>query len=99
MIPPLAALLLTIVVESVVATLLLRRGVWLESASIQLITWPVAQILVWRGANLGLVELGVAISEAFLWALIVPLPIRRAVLVSIATNAVTAGIAALLAWS
>lgn len=94
---PLAALLLTVVIEGFVATLLLRRAVWLESTAIQLITWPAAQILVWRGEHLGLVELGVAIAEAMLWPLIVSMPLRRAALVSIVTNAVTAGIAFLLA--
>lgn len=89
----LLALLATIVLETLVASLLLRRFTWLPTLAIQLTTWPVAQTLVSRGARLWLVELGVVLAEIAMWRFILPTTWRRAVLLSVAANGVTAAIA------
>ena len=87
------ALIATIVIETVVASLILRRLVWLQALAIQLMTWPIAQTLVSNGARLWLVELGVFVAEIVMWRLILPATWRKAVLVSLAANGVTAAIA------
>lgn len=87
------ALALTIVVEGVIASAMLRRVPWLETLAIQLTTWPVAQWLVWRTGAFWPIEVGVAIVETLLWRVVLPIPLRRAALVSFVANGVTAGIA------
>ncbi len=87
------ALLTTIVVETVVVSAILRRFVWLQSLAIQLLTWPVAQFLAGRGGRLWLIELGVFLVEIVLWRFILPAPWRRAGVLSLAANGVTAAIA------
>ena len=88
------ALAITIVVEGALASALLRRFPWLETIAIQLVTWPVAQWLVWRWASLFWpIELGVAIVETALWRVVLPMPLRRAAFVSFVANGVTALIA------
>lgn len=89
----LLALLATIVLETVVVSLLLRRFTWLPTLAIQLTTWPVAQTLVSRGARLWLVELGVFVAEIVMWRFILPTTWRRGTVLSLAANAVTAAIA------
>ena len=87
------ALALTIVVEGAIASAILRRVPWLETIAIQLTTWPVAQWLVWRTGAFWPVELGVAIVETVLWRVVLPMPLRRAALVSFVANGATALIA------
>jgi len=91
------AFVMTIVVEGVIASAILRRFPWLETVAIQLTTWPVAQWLVWRmGAfwpAFFCIELGVVIVEALLWRAVLPMPLHRAALVSLAANGVTAFLA------
>lgn len=86
-------LAITIVVEGAIASAMLRRIPWLETLAIQLVTWPVAQWLVWRTGAFWPIELGVALVETGLWRLVLPMPLRRAALVSFVANGVTAGIA------
>jgi len=88
-----SALALTIVVEGVIASAILRRIPWLETLAIQLTTWPVAQWLVWRTNLFWPVEVGVVIVETVLWRVVLPMPLRRAALVSAAANGATALIA------
>ena len=88
-----AAFALTIVVEGVIASAMLRRFVWLEAIAVQLTTWPVAQWLVWRTGAFWAVELGVVLVEMLLWRVVMPMPWRRAALVSVAANGVTAFLA------
>ena len=40
------AFALTVVIESVVAAIILRRFCWLESTLIQCVTWPIMALLV-----------------------------------------------------
>lgn len=87
------ALALTIVVEGIVASAILRRVPWLESSAIQLTTWPIAQWLLWRTGAFWPIELGVVIVETLLWRIVLPISLRRAALVSVVANAVTAMIA------
>ena len=89
----LLALLATIVVESIVASLILRRVAWLPALGIQLMTWPVAQSVVSNGARLWLVELGVLLAEIVMWRVIVLTTWRRAALLSVVANGITAAIA------
>ncbi|MGZ4807817.1 MAG: hypothetical protein ACXVIJ_07770 [Thermoanaerobaculia bacterium] len=89
-------LLLTIVIEGLIAAALFRRFCWIESTSIQLTTWPVAQLLAWRTGSFWTIELGVVVVETVLWRLVMPLSLRRAALVSLATNAVSAFVALLM---
>lgn len=84
------ALAATIGIESALASASLRRSAWLEATAIQLTTWPVAQWLVWHTGRFWLVELGVVVVEALLWRAVLLNSSRRAALVSIATNGVTA---------
>ena len=88
-----SALAITIVVEGAIASAILRRVPWLETIAIQLTTWPVAQWLVWRTNLFWPIELGVAIVETILWRVVLPIPLRRAALVSFAANGTTALIA------
>jgi hypothetical protein len=87
------ALAATIVIETLIASTLLRRFVWLQSIAIQLLTWPIAQWLASRGTPLLPIELGVFVVEIVLWRLLLPISWRRAAVVSLATNGVTAAIA------
>jgi hypothetical protein len=87
------ALIATIVLETIAASLLLRRFVWVHSLAIQLMTWPVAQKLVENGARLWIVELGVFLAEIVLWRFVLPMTWRRATLVSLVANGITAAIA------
>jgi hypothetical protein len=87
------ALAITIVVEGAIASAIVRRVPWLETIAIQLTTWPVAQWLVWRTGAFWPVEAGVAIVETVLWPVVLPMPLRRAALVSLAANGATALIA------
>ncbi|HEV7242972.1 MAG TPA: hypothetical protein VGQ36_27345 [Thermoanaerobaculia bacterium] len=87
------ALALTIVVEGIIASSILRRIPWLETIAIQLTTWPIAQWLLWRTGQLWPIELGVVIVETLLWRIVLPISFRRAAVLSLAANAVTAGIA------
>lgn len=87
------ALALTIVVEGIVASAILRRIPWLENLGIQLTTWPIAQWLLWRTGAFWPIELGVVIVETGLWCIVLPISLRRAAVVSVAANAVTVGIA------
>lgn len=91
------AFALTIVVEGIIASAILRRIPWLETIAIQLTTWPIAQWLLLRTGAFWPIELGVAIVETLLWRMVLPISIRRAAVVSLAANGVTAGIALALA--
>ena len=90
------ALALTITIEGLIAAAILRRFVWIESGAIQFLTWPVAQMLLWRNVSLWTIELGVALVEIVLWRLVVSMSWTRAALVSFAANGATAMIAWLL---
>lgn len=92
------ALALTIALETAVASLLLRRFVWLEALLIQCATWPFAQLLVWQFGHFWLVELGVVLVEIPLWLLLLPMPWRKAALVSLAANSTTILAGILLFW-
>lgn len=94
-----AALAITIVVEGAIASAILRRIPWLETIAIQLTTWPVAQWLLWRTGAFWPIEAGVALVEIALWRLVLPMPWKRAALVSFAANGVTAAIASALSLS
>lgn len=87
------ALAITIFVEGIIASAILRRIPLLETIAIQLTTWPVAQWLLWRTGAFWPIELGVAIVEMLLWRAVLPMSWKRAALVSCAANGVTAGIA------
>ena len=87
------ALALTIVVEGLIAAAILRRFVFIESAAIQFLTWPVAQMLLWRNVKFWAIELGVALVEIVLWRLVVTMTWTRAALLSFAANGATAMIA------
>lgn len=87
------ALAVTIIVEGAIASAILRRVPWLETIAIQLTTWPIAQWLLWRTGAFWPIELGVAIVETLLWRVVLPMPWKRAALVSFVANGVTAGIA------
>ncbi|HVE73047.1 MAG TPA: hypothetical protein VNI54_16895 [Thermoanaerobaculia bacterium] len=87
------ALLATIVIETVAASLILRRFVWLPALGIQLMTWPIAQSLVSNGARLWLVEIGVTLAEIVMWRFIILTTWRRAAVVSLVANGITAAIA------
>ena len=83
------AFALTVGVEGVVAALILRRFFWAQTFVIQLFTWPLAVLLA-PMIRLPLLELGVASVETLLWALVLPIGIRKAAIVSIAANTVSA---------
>jgi hypothetical protein len=87
------AFALTIGVETLVATLILRRFVWAEAAVVQCVTWPYAQILMWRTGKFWLIECGVVLIEIALWRALATSTWRRAAVVSILANGVTAAIA------
>jgi len=89
----LVALALTITVEGLIAAAILRRFVFIESAAIQFLTWPFAQMLLWRNVNFWPIELGVALVEIVLWRLVVTMTWTRAALLSFAANGTTAMIA------
>ena len=91
------ALALTIGIETLIATVILRRFVWIEALAIQCATWPVAQLLLWRTGRFWLIELGVALAEIALWRMVVTTTWRRAAAVSIIANGMTAAIAFLAA--
>ena len=91
------ALALTIAVETALASLFLRRFVWLEALLIQCATWPFAQLLLWRTGKFWTIEAGVAIVEVLLWRAVLPMSWRRAALVSLLCNGATALIALSLA--
>lgn len=86
----LLALGITILVEGAIAAAILRRSVWIDSTIIQCLTWPFAQMLLWRGAGFYAIEAGVAIVETLLWRAIAKCAWPRAIAVSLATNAATA---------
>jgi hypothetical protein len=94
-----AAFALTVIVEGVIAAAILRHFHWLETAAIQLTTWPIAQSIAWRtdaftNTNaFWLLELGVAVTETALWRMALPIPLRRAATISFIANGVTATIA------
>lgn len=90
------ALLATIAIETLIVSLILRRFTFLPTLAIQLVTWPIAQLLVLRGANLWPVECGVFVAEAILWRYILPTTWRHAAWLSLAANGVTTLIAALI---
>lgn len=83
------AFALTIVLETAVATAILRRFVWLEALLIQCATWPFAQLLVGRTGHFWSVELGVAVAETLFWRMLLPVSWRKAALVSVAANGTT----------
>jgi hypothetical protein len=87
------ALAMTIAVEGAIASAILRRIPWLETIAIQLTTWPVAQWLFWRTGAFWPIEAGVTVVETVLWRVVLPMPWRRAALVSFAANGATAAIA------
>lgn len=89
----LLAFALTVVVEGLIASALLRRIVWLENLGVQCATWPIAQALLWRGVAFWPIELGVAIVEMVLWRMLATRSWLRAALVSLAANAATAFVA------
>jgi hypothetical protein len=89
------ALALTVVIETFIAAVILRRLLWMEALAIQCTTWPLAQLLLWRTGRFWLIELGVALAELALWRMIVTTTWRRAAAVSIAANGMTAIIALL----
>lgn len=92
-----AALALTIVVETAISALILRRVYWLEAFAIQCATWPVAQWLLWRTGAFWAIEIGVTIVEIALWRIVIDVSWRRAAMVSLCANGVTVGLAVLLA--
>jgi hypothetical protein len=87
------ALATTIVVEGAIASTILRRIPWLETIAIQLTTWPIAQWLFWRTGAFWWIEAAVAMVETVLWRVVLPMPWRRAALVSFAANGATVAIA------
>ena len=87
------ALLATIAIETLIASAIVRGFVWWQSLVVQLLTWPIAQYLVWHGGRLWLIELGVFVVEAILWRLLLRTTWPRATVLSLATNGVTAAIA------
>ena len=89
------ALALTIGIETLIAALILRRFVWIEATAIQLTTWPVAQLLLWRTGMFWPIELGVVFVEIVLWRMVMTMTWRRAVAVSMMANGVTAVVALL----
>jgi hypothetical protein len=91
------ALLATIAIETLIVSLILRRITFFPTLAIQLATWPIAQLLVIRGANLWVVECGVFIAETILWRFILPTNWRSAAWLSLAANGVTTVIAAAIA--
>ena len=93
---PFAALALTILIETAIAIAVLRRFVWLESIAVQCTTWPFAQLLAWRTGAFWPIELGVAIVETFLWRAVISMSWRRAAIVSLVANGVTAAVAVLI---
>jgi hypothetical protein len=93
--PLVAALALTIGIETLIATAILRRFVWLEAIAIQCTTWPAAQLLLWRTGRFWPIEVGVVLVEIVLWRLTVTTTWRRAGVVSIVANGVTVVIALL----
>ena len=90
------AFVLTIVVETFIASTILRRFCWVESTAIQMTTWPVAQLLAWRTGRFWPIEAGVVLVEAVLWRIVLPMSWRRAAVVSLITNGATAAIALVL---
>ncbi len=93
MTPLVLALALTVVVETLIAAVILRRFLWIESLGIQFTTWPLAQLLLWRTGRFWPIELGVALAEIALWRLVVTMTWRRAAVVSVIANGATATIA------
>jgi hypothetical protein len=89
MISWLSALVLTVGVEGLIAAAILRRFCWIETAVIQLTTWPIAVLAVARLQHLWLVELGVAVVETGLWMVVLPLRLRTAVTLSVVANLTT----------
>lgn len=87
------AFALTVGIEIVIATVILRRFVWLEALAIQCTTWPAAQVLLWRTGRFWPIELGVVVAEIVLWRVVVSMTWRRAIAVSVVANGVTAGVA------
>ena len=86
------AIALTIILETLIASAILRRFVWLEATLIQCATWPFAQLLYWRTGSFWIIEAGVAIVEIALWRAVIPMSWRRAAAISLAANAVTVAI-------
>jgi hypothetical protein len=86
------ALTLTILVEGCVAAAVLRKFFWVETTLIQFTTWPVVAVLLPLVGHLLLIELGVGIAETFLWALVLPIGLRRAAAISFVANGVTTAI-------
>ena len=95
--PLVLALALTVVIETLIAAVILRRFLWIEAVAIQCTTWPLAQLLLWRTGRFWPIELGVILAEIALWRLVVTTTWRRAAAVSVIANGVTAGVA--LLWS
>jgi hypothetical protein len=91
--PLILALALTIVIETAVAAVILRRFLWIESLGIQCTTWPLAQLLLWRTGRFWPIELGVALAEIALWRLVAATTWRRAAAVSVIANGATAIVA------
>lgn len=89
------ALALTIGIETLIATVILRRFVWIEALAIQCTTWPAAQLLLWRTGMFWPIELGVVLIEIVLWRMVATMKWQRATVVSILANGVTAVIALL----
>ncbi len=87
------AFALTVGIETAIATVILRRFVWLEALAIQCTTWPAAQFLLWRTGRFWPIELGVVLVEIVLWRLVVTMTWRQAIVVSVVANGVTAGVA------
>jgi len=91
--PLVLALALTVVLETLIAAVVLRRFLWIEALAIQCTTWPLAQLLLWRTGRFWPIELGVALAEIALWRMVVTMTWRRAAAVSVIANGVTAIIA------
>jgi hypothetical protein len=91
--PLVLALALTVVLETLIAAVILRRFVWIEALAIQCTTWPVAQLLLWKTGRCWPIELGVVLAEIALWRLVVTMTWRRAAAVSVLANGTTAAIA------
>jgi hypothetical protein len=86
------AFALTVVIETLVAAIILRRFCWLESTLIQCVTWPIMALLVLWLHHVIIVEIGVGVVEAWLWMLVLPIGWRKAAVVSFAANGVTTAI-------
>lgn len=93
----LTALLLTILIEAAITAVMIRgerrRRVLIDGAFINLVTNPIAHILVGAlGLPFLLVEVLVVLSEAVLYRRVTRLPAPEAIRLSLVANTVTAAL-------